>query len=237
MPKVFREWNVYRHSPIKKLTENLWTVTQILPKSPVMRRMTMIRSEQGEIFLHSPIALEEKAMEEIEAWGEIRFLVIPSGWHRLDSRIYKDRFPSATLICPLGSKKKVEEVVPVDQTYDQVDPNDSIQFLHIAGIENFEGVIVVKTEKGIALIFNDMVMNLAHRLGISGLILRLIGSSGGPKVTNLMKWFVVKNKEETRQWFLTLEAEERHLYCIIPGHGKIIEEQPNQVLKTIATNL
>jgi hypothetical protein len=53
-------------------------------------------------------------MERIEALGEPAFLIIPGGFHRLDARPYKARFPKARVVSPSGARDAVSEAVPVD---------------------------------------------------------------------------------------------------------------------------
>lgn len=237
MAKIFEEWTVLKHKPIEKLTENIWTVVGEVPKMSLKRRMTLIRLEDGKLIIHSPIALKEDEMREVEQWGEIAFIVVPNSWHRLDSKVFKKRFPDAKIVCPRGSRKKVEEVVSVDLTYDEVPRFKDVSFTHIEGIKEVEGVLEVCSEKGVILIFNDLIFNLPNQSGIGGFFFRMMGSTGGPKVTRIMKFFVVKNKKELRDHLSKLTEKHENIYCIIPGHGYIIDQECNQVLKNIAIAL
>ena len=53
-------------------------------------------------------------MKEIEAFGTPSVLVVPNGFHRLDAKVFKDRYPAMRVYCPAGDRKKVEQVVKVD---------------------------------------------------------------------------------------------------------------------------
>src|SRR5258708_5730146 len=66
-------WNVQPYRPIAKLEENLWTVDgdiRVPGGSILVRKMTLIKFTDGRIAIHSPIALHEEDMQEIERWGE-----------------------------------------------------------------------------------------------------------------------------------------------------------------------
>lgn len=77
MAKAFEEWTVLKHRPIEKLADNLWTVVGEVPKMTLKRRMTLIRLESGKLIIHSPIALKDEEMREMEQWGEISYIVVP----------------------------------------------------------------------------------------------------------------------------------------------------------------
>jgi len=237
MAKIFEEWTVLAHTPIEKLTENVWTVVGEVPRMSLKRRMVMIRTGDGQIIVHSPIALTDVEMAEVEQWGDISVIMVPNGWHRLDSQIYKTRYPDAKLVCPRGSRIKVEEVVSVDMTYDALPEMTGIKLPHIDGINEVEGVVEVQTEKGTVLVFNDLIFNIPHKLSIGGLFMRLFGSSGGPKVTRIMKFFAMKNKKKLGEFLENLAKKHEKILYIIPGHGNIVDQDCHQVLKNIAAAL
>lgn len=237
MAKVFEEWTVLEHTPLNKLADNLWTVEGEVPKMSLRRRMTLIRTENGELIIHSPIALKDEEMKAVEQWGKVAYIVVPNGWHRLDSKVFKKRFPDAKIICPRGSRTKVEEVLPVDLTYDEFPKLKEVVLTHIDGLKEIEGVLEVFSKKGVVLVFNDLIFNIPHQPGIGGFFFRILGSTGGPKITRIMKFFAVKNKGEVRDHLLGLAEKHEDIHCIIPGHGSIIDQGCNQVLKKIASAL
>ncbi|MCP4294370.1 MAG: DUF4336 domain-containing protein [Proteobacteria bacterium] len=234
MAKILEEWSVFEHTQILKLTENIWTVEGAVPKMSLRRRMTVIRLETGGLIIHNPIALSSEEMNEIEEWGSITYIIVPNAWHRLDSKIYKHRYPDAEIVCPRGSRRKIEEVLPVDLTYDKFPQPKPVEITHIEGLKKVEGVIEVATENGGVLIFTDLVFNIPHQSGVGGFILRLMGSSGGPKVTRVMKLLAVKDKNGVRSHLLKLAEKHEKIRYIIPGHGDIVEQECKQVLKDIA---
>jgi hypothetical protein len=236
MPKAFETWTVLEHRPIKKLTENLWKVVGTVPRMELKRQMVVARRSDGTLLIHGAIALNEASMAEIEAWGTPAFILVPNGWHRLDCVVYKQRYPSARVLCPAGSRKRVEQVIAVDGTYDDFPADDTVSLVAVDGIKQAEGVLRVVSEEGTTLVFNDLIFNLPHGRGLAGLIFRILGSTGGPKVTRIMRLFAVKDMRALKANLLQL-AEEPGLCRIIPGHGRMIDEDPAMVLRGVAAAL
>ncbi len=236
MAKAHESWTVLEHGPIEKLAENLWTVDGSLPKMSLRRWMTIARMDDGRLLIHNAIALEEELMKEIEDFGKPAFLVVPNGWHRLDAAAFKKRYPEAAVLCPKGARKKVEQVVSADMTYDGFSGDDSVTLEHVAGLKEVEGVLSVRSPDGVTLVFNDLIFNLPHQSGFAGLFFRILGSTGGPKVTRIMRMFAVKDKKALRSG-LTGLAGTADLVRIIPGHGERIEDDAAAVLRGIADRL
>jgi hypothetical protein len=80
------EWRAARHGPLTPLVDGLWTVDAELDSLPIGRRMTIARLADGGLAVHSAIACDEATMAAIDALGPVRFVIVPSGYHRLGSR-------------------------------------------------------------------------------------------------------------------------------------------------------
>src|ERR1700729_4058409 len=100
MPKAFDKWEVHPHRPIEKLESNLWRVEGDLPGTTTgsTRVMTIVKTKGGGLVVHNAVALEDDAMKEIDAFGDVETIIVPNGFHRLDSKIFKERYPKAKLI-------------------------------------------------------------------------------------------------------------------------------------------
>jgi hypothetical protein len=72
--------------------------------------------------------------------------------------------------------------------------------------------------------------------GLDGLLLRLLGSTGGPKVTPLARWIAVRDRRALRDHLLQL-AQTPGLVRVIPCHGGIISKDPSGVLRRVANRL
>ena len=94
------DWHVLPHGPLERLAENLWWVQGSLRGMSLKRVMTVARRTDGELVIHSAIAMTEDAMRELEALGEPAFLVVPNRGHRLDApRVQKEVSVAARSRC------------------------------------------------------------------------------------------------------------------------------------------
>ncbi|MCB9649213.1 MAG: hypothetical protein H6730_21795 [Deltaproteobacteria bacterium] len=226
-------WKVLPHGPLEQLEENLWRVEGALAGMPLKRVMTVARRSDGKLVLHNGIALEEPLMAELEALGEPAVLVVPNGYHRLDAPAYKARYPKIEVVCPKGARKKVEEKVPVDRTYDEVPEDRDVVIRHVAGLGEGEGVMVVRSGEHASLVLNDLVFNMPHVPGVTGFVLRHVTqSTGGPHVTRIAKLFLIKDKKALRADLEALAATPG-LVRIIVSHHLMVSEDPAGLLRSL----
>jgi hypothetical protein len=233
MPKAFDKWQVFPHRPLEKLEDNLWRVEGDLPNGNGTRVMTIARFRDGTLLLHNGIALEEEQMKEIDAFGRPSVLVVPSGFHRLDSRVYKERYPQVKVFCPAGARAKVAQVVAVDGSYEDAPKDDDVRLFHIDGSKQREGVLEVKSGGATSLVFNDAVNNLPKMGGFFGF---LLAPTGQPCVPRVARWTMVKDKAKFRSHLEQIAATP-NLRRLIVSHGKVMAEKPGEILRQVAAAL
>ena len=238
MPRPHKQWKVLPHDPLVEVEDGILTVTGEIgmPLGHLQRRMTIVRLHDGGLVIYSAIALDEGEMARIEAYGRPAFLVVPSDIHRLDARIWKDRYPALKVATPEGARKKVEEVVPVDTT----DPDfgdGNVKFVTVPGVEGHEAALVVTTPRGTTLIVNDIVGNIHDSHGAGGWILRKAGFAGDhPQVPRVVKHKIVEDERalgaQLEEW-----AALPSLTRILVSHGQPIESDPGGALRELARSL
>lgn len=231
------EWKVGEHGPIQKLESNLWRVEGEVPGMKLRRVMTLAKMADGSVLIHSAIALTEYMMREIEDWGDVRYIVVPNAYHRLDCARFKRRFPEAKIVCPKGATKRVSEIVPAELTFDKFVGDETVTLRHLAGTNDGEGVLVVKHGDTSTVVFNDLVFNMPHVGGVIGWVMRYVTlSTGGPKITRVARLLVVKNKAAIIGELNQLAAISG-LSRIIVSHHEVIEDNAPQVLTELAKSL
>jgi|ERR1051326_3437018 hypothetical protein len=238
MPQPFTEWKVLPHGKLTAVDEDILTVTGGIPMpiAEMKRRMTVVKLRDGRLVIFSAIALDEDEMHSLEDFGEPAFLIVPSAHHRLDAKIWKDRYPEIQVITPAGAREKVEKIVHVDNTQgDFGDPN--VTLVDVSGTGKREAALEITRASGMTLVLNDVVGNMRNVSGFGGWFLRMMGFAGDePHVPLPVKLSMVSDKAalaaQLRHW-----ADLRDLKRIIVSHGSEIDDKPRKVLWDLAASL
>ncbi len=238
MPKAYTEWVILPHGPIEKLADNLWWVEGSLPGMSLKRTMTIVRLANGKLVIHNGIALGPDAMAQIEAWGNPAFLIVPNGSHRLDAPAYKKRYPALRVFAPRNARSKVEEVVAVDDVFDNYPGDDAVQVQTLSGVGENEGAMIVRSADGVTVVLNDAVFNMDRKRDLLGFFFTtLLGSAPGPRVSRLVKLLFIKDKRALRadlERFAGLPGLTR----LVVAHEKVAHgPDAAQALRTAATYL
>jgi hypothetical protein len=238
MAQPFKTWTVLPHGKLSALDDNLLTVVGDIrvPLLDFPRRMTVARLQDRRLVIFSAMALDEPEMRAIEAFGTPSFLIVPSDIHRLDAKVWKERYPALHVIAPEGARAKAEEVVKVDATdADFQDP--SVRYVTVPGTKCHEAALVVETSSGTTLVINDLIWNVGNRLGFGGWLYRVLGLTGPePQIPSVVRFGAIKDKPA----FCTqLEAWSRlkGLNRILVSHGDIVDRDPPGLLRNLAHRL
>ncbi len=232
-PKWNTTWTVLPHDPPRELAENLIEVTGSLPKMALGRRMAVIRLSDGRLIIHNAIALDASSMARLEAWGKPAFLVVPNGFHRLDAFAFKMRYPDLIVIAAPRARPKVELALKVDGGPELIPSGLGVAGEVLDGIKIGEMALTVShTDGSKTLILNDAIFALPHQPGFSGFIMRLLGSTGGPKVTRIMKLLGVSDKRAFKAHLLRIA--DPALCRLIVSHGDLIDRDVPELIRTVA---
>lgn len=230
-------WVVHPHGPIEKIGSRVWRVQGDVPGIVLKRVMTIARLEDGGLVVHNGIALEEAGMREIDAWGEVRFVLVPNGYHRIDAAAFSKRYPAAKVLCPRGARARVQEQVPSVGDYAELPNDPHVSLALLDGVGEREGVMTISDESGVTLVLTDTVFNMPHLPGVIGLVLaHVTQSSGGPKVSRIARAFLVKDKKAFAAHLERL-SHTVGLARIIVGHHEIIDASPAEALRRVAASL
>jgi hypothetical protein len=77
---------------------------------PLGTRMTLVRLADGDLLLHSPVALDPGLLREIASEGPVRHVVSPNKLHHLYLGSAREAFPDARLYAPPGLAAKRPEL-------------------------------------------------------------------------------------------------------------------------------
>ncbi len=241
MPKINEDWVVQPHGPLVPLDDGLFVVSGeiVMPLGRFPRRMTVVTLSKSRVAIWSPVPLAEAQMQQIEAMGEIAFLIVPGVGHRLDIKPWKARYPKAKVVCAPGARKAVEEVIPVDAVGDVLGDPD-VHLETVAGVDEVEAALRVTREGRLTLVVNDIVANVRHPHGLGANVMARVLGFGvhHPQMPKAGKKMFVKDAAalagELRSW-----ADEPNLERLVVSHGDVIEieDEPAEALREVAASL
>lgn len=238
MTQPFKQWTVLPHGKLSEIDDNILTVVGQLhmPLTDLPRRMTVVRLADARLVIFSAIALDEDEMASLEHYGRPAFLIVPNSIHRLDAKVWYDRYPSMQVITPEGSRAKVEEVVGVDEVVPQFD-DPNVIFITVPGTGRREAALLVRTHNGTTLILNDLVGNIRSEGGFGGWLLRMAGFAGDEaQIPRVVKMAMIEDKNALRAQLLQW-ADIPSLQRILVSHGQVIADDPRQTLRELAGSL
>ena len=221
-----KSWDehVAPHGDLEALAPGLWQVTGSLDRSPLPRNMQIWRAPNGALLIHSAICLDEDAMAQVDALGDVSWIIVPCALHRADALPYRQRYPKAQILCPAAARAKVEAVVPVDALCEEVLPGLGVIVHQPRGLKPFELHYQLPLEDGSqALVMTDALFNLGDKppTGLGGTLLRAMGSVGPLGMSRIGRLLLLKNAD---QWsgYLNGLAQIENLRVLCVGHGEAI---------------
>ena len=238
MPKYHKQWTVLPHGKLAEVEPNILSVTGTirLPLLNLPRRMTVARLADKRLVIFSAIALDESSMRVFDTYGHPAFLVVPSYRHRLDAKIWKDRYPAMQVVTPEGSRRKVEEVVAVDTTEPHFG-DTNVQFVTVPGTTRHESALLIHTPLGTTLVLNDLIGNIRPGGGLDGWYVRVMQFAGEePRIPRRVRWSLIEDQVALRIQFLKWAALPK-LRRIIVSHGEPIDIEPAETLRDLAQTL
>jgi hypothetical protein len=233
MARFHDTWTVEPHGELVTLDDGLMTVEGeiTMPLGRFPRRMTIARLERGGTAIWSPIPLEERAMQQVEALGMPSWLIIPNAGHRLDARGWKARYPNLRVLCPPGGREKVEEAIKVDAIADPFDDR-RLSFEVVPGMLARESALRWRnTSGGETLIVNDIIGNVQHPHGLGAHVMaRLFGFGvNRPQIPFVGRRMYVDDPRALaaafRRW---AESDVRR---IVPSHGEVVVDPIDTLLR------
>lgn len=185
---------------LEQVTADVWIADydQFLPgRVNLTARMTVIRLEDGSLWLWSPIKYDADVAEAIEALGPVRFVVAPSLFHHMYLGPYLERWPQAAAYGPPGLPAKRDDLDFAGELSDEAPDSWRGQIEHVAlgGCPTLNELVFFHP-KSKTLIVSDLVFNLRRFRGVmTGLVLRIIGAHRRLAMSRSWRWIFVKDRE------------------------------------------
>jgi hypothetical protein len=132
-------------------------------KFPFTTRMTVLRLSNGDLVLHSPVALTPGLRSAIELLGPVRFLVAPNSLHYWWLPDWKAAMPGAQVLAVRGLRERAKRPIEVDGLLVERNspwPGD-IDLLVVRGDVLTEAVFFHRATR--TLILTDLIENFEAR--------------------------------------------------------------------------
>ncbi len=142
-------------------------------------RMTVVRLPgEGELWLHSPIPIDDDLAHELDALGPVRHIVAPNKVHHLHVPAAMARYPEARVWGAPGLYKKRKDIAFTDKlTADAPQFWSSVLEQHVVGGAPWVNEVVFFHRPSTTLIVTDLVFNVYECKGLlSPLVFRMAGA-------------------------------------------------------------
>ena len=167
------------------IDRDLWTAdgpdVRFLGLFPYPTRMAVVRLRNGELWIWSPIALDDALARDVAALGPVRHLVSPNKLHHLSLGAWQSRFPEAHLYASPGLARKRPDLAFDAELGDapESDWAEDIDQVIFRGSFFMDEVVFCHRASRTALV-TDLVQRFDPRetLGWRGLLMRLDGLVG-----------------------------------------------------------
>lgn len=217
---------------LRQLDRHLWVVErrQRFFGLEVGCRMTVIRIAGDHLLLHSAVALDPALRRELDALGEVRYVVAPNRFHHLHAGDVATQYPAARLWVGPGVETKRPDLVyeailddeapapwrgEVDQVFFRGRPMENeVTFFHRASR---------------TLVLCDLAFNFGPSAPMSTrLVGRLLGTYRGLRPSRLDP-FLIKDRAQARASLEKILAWD--FDRIIIAHGDVQEQGGREVLR------
>jgi hypothetical protein len=217
---------------LKSIAPDIWHVQHefVVNGLPISSRMTVVRLQNGSLWLHSPIPLSPELRGQLAELGYVEFIVAPSIAHHLFVAEYLAAFPQAKLFGAPGLSEKrpdlkgMRELSPNVESEWQAD----LEQIFFAGIP-FGNETVWFHKASRTLILTDLCQWWQGELSfVARLFASLTGVRKQLDVPKTIRW-LTKDKQaahDSAQKILAWPIER-----VVMAHNAIVEQDAYASLK------
>lgn len=192
-------------------------------------RMTVLPLNDGKIALVSPIPIDEALAEELQALGEVAFLIAPNLLHHMFLGDAIKRYPNAIVLAPERLRQKRPEL-RIDGTLERDVPSllsDSVEIVKFEGSQTLDEFVFCHRAHR-TLVVTDLVFNIRRPRGfMAHLVLFLVGCHGRFAQSRAVR-FTVKDRSlaaASAEAILNLDFE-----ALVVAHGENLQSSGREAL-------
>jgi len=174
-------------------------------------RMTLVRLDDGTLWVHSPCNVDAQLKPEIDKLGEVAYIIAPGDFHHLHVAEFQNAYPNAeTFLCPGLEKKRA------DLKFDWILGNQPDHRWH----EEFEQVVIQGTR-----IISEVAF--VHKPSKTLILVDLLENIGDDYTHEAGTWLKFWWKAVFHMWYNPKAAPE---YQIAWGNKEIVRKGLEKIL-------
>lgn len=184
-------------------------------------RATIMRLPKGELVVHSPLALEDATVKDIDTLGDVRFLVAPSSAHWMFLEAAHERWPKARVLGAPALAKKLGSFA-----FEHLPETGGIAGMDGVRVERIQGAPSMQEhvflhEPSRSLVVTDLMFNI-HECRSFGMrfFLRLVGAWKRTAQSRVWRLLVKDRPAAARS---ALELLTWDFERVVVAHGDIVE--------------
>lgn len=192
-------------------------------------RMTVVRLRGGDLFVHSPLALDPSLKAGIDALGRVGAVVAPSLFHHLSVSQWKEAYPAAVFACCPGLETKRADFDWDRILSDRPEPDWETDLDQVAfDARKLENEVVFFHRASRTMICADAIFNLSEHPSRLTRFVALLLWNRKPGATWLER-LMIRDRASARQQVDRMLAwsPER----ILLAHGQCVEQDATAVLR------
>jgi hypothetical protein len=151
---------------------------------PFPTRMAVVRLDSGDLWVWSPVALDEQLRAEVDALGPVSHLVSPNKLHHLYLGQWAQAWPAARIYASPGLARRRRDLSFAAELHDEPEPAwaGQIDQVIVRGSVMLSEVVFFHRRSSTCLVC-DLVQRLApeSQTGWKGRLMRWLGVVGAPR--------------------------------------------------------
>lgn len=217
---------------LQPITDELWGATHDLMMSGIVHfpgRMTVARLDSGELWVCSPIPIDDALAEELAALGPVAHIVAPNRLHHLYLPGAIARYPEAKVWAAPGLPDKRKDITFDGVLHDDAEPPWAGELPHVflAG-SPWMNEVVFWHRATRSLVLTDLIFNLHDVRGwFTRLVLRMVRAYRRPGQSRLVR-LTTRDRDAFATSLRRVLAWD--IDRIVVAHGEIVADDPKATL-------
>ncbi|MCP4502608.1 MAG: DUF4336 domain-containing protein [Deltaproteobacteria bacterium] len=215
---------------LKVITDRMWGAEDKLKNAGVHFdvRMVVIQLESGGLFLHSPIAIDDKLAAEIALIGEVEHIVAPTRFHHLWLGAAAQRYPNAKVwgCRGMAEQSTIEGLVEVEAE-ERTTWAPDLQCKFVDGNPRVNELVFLHPSSK-TLVVCDLIFHMKKLTGLlTPLVFALAGTRGRFAQSRLWR-ATIQDRAATQQ--SVREILEWDFERVVMSHGEIVHDGGKDML-------